>query len=81
VATSREVVEFLTEYFAQREGSDLTEVINNPDLVNSGYLDSLDMISLATEIESRFGLKIDLTSQDTFRGMRTWNGIIELIEK
>ena len=81
MATSEGIVDFLTTYFTQREGSDLTDVINNLDLISSGYLDSLDMISLATEIESRFGVKVDLTSQETFRRMRTWNGIVELVTK
>jgi len=81
MAKIEDVTYFLTAFFTEREGSDLTEIMNCSDLVNSGYLDSLDMISLAVQIENHFGNKIDLTVQDTFKKMRTWLGLIELISK
>ena len=81
MAKIEDVTYFLTAFFTEREGSDLAEIMNCSDLVNSGYLDSLDMISLAVQIENHFGNKIDLTVQDTFKKMRTWLGLIELISK
>ena len=81
MAKIEDVTYFLTTFFTEREGSDLTEIMNCSDLVNSGYLDSLDMISLAVQIENHFGIKINLTVQDTFKKMRTWLGLIELMSK
>jgi acyl carrier protein len=78
---NEDVIFFLTTFFTEREGSDLTEILNCSDLVNSGYLDSLDMISLAVQIENHFGHKIDLTARETFNNMRTWLGLVELISK
>ena len=78
---SREYVERrLAEYFSEKEGDDILETIREVDLVDEGFLDSLDFLSLALFIEKSFSVKLDLTHEATFRSLRTFNGICDLIE-
>jgi len=72
---------FLFDYFIGREGDQILDVLSEVDLVDSGLLDSLDILELASLIESNLGIKIDLASADVFNSMRRLNSIINLLEK
>ena len=72
---------FLFDYFIGREGEQILDVLSEVDLVDSGLLDSLDILELASLMESNLGIKIDLASADVFNSMRRLNSIINLLEK
>ena len=57
---------FLLEYFVQREGKKVVEYIYDVDLFESGLLDSLDIIELANVILKNTGIQLDLTDDLTF---------------
>lgn len=70
----------LAQYFIEREGEGILEVIKDIDFFDEGYIDSLDFISLAVFVENNFGKKLDLTKQDVFKAMKRFQSLIELIE-
>lgn len=72
---------FLYDFFIQREGDQIVEELMNLDLIESGIIDSLDILELAILIENNTGVKIDLSNDQTFSAMRNFGSIINLIEE
>lgn len=71
----------LAEFFVEREGEGVLEVLKDVNLVGEGYLDSLDMVVLAVFIEKEFNVKIDLASEETFHAIQDFNQLHALIKK
>jgi len=69
----------LARFFVEREGEGILEEIREIDFIESGIIDSLDLISLAVFIEQNFQKKIDLTSPETFSAARRFDSLIALI--
>jgi len=72
---------FLLDFFIQREGDQIVAELEDLDLIESGIIDSLDILELVILIEKNVGAKIDLSSDQAFSAMRRFNSIIDLIEK
>jgi acyl carrier protein len=70
---------FLLEYFIKREGKGVMEYIHEVDLFDSGLLDSLDIIELASLIEKHKGIHLDLTDEITFSSLRRFDSIVEIL--
>ena len=77
----KEKYKFLYDFFIQREGNQIVEVLMNLDLIESGIIDSLDILELAILIEKNTGVKIDLSNDQTFSAMRNFGSIINLVEE
>jgi len=71
---------FLLDFFVQREGDQIVTELADIDLVESGIIDSLDILDLAILIEKNIGIKIDLSDDQTFFAMRRFNSIINLLQ-
>jgi acyl carrier protein len=71
----------LEEFFIRREGTEIIDSLKNVDLLETGLLDSLDVIELAVYLENELGVKIDLTQENSFKAMRQFSSILELIDK
>ena len=69
----------LARFFVEREGEGILEEIREIDFIESGIIDSLDLISLAVFIEQNFQKKIDLTSPETSSAARRFDSLIALI--
>jgi acyl carrier protein len=70
----------LAKFFIEREGSGVLAELKDIDLIELGYLDSLDLVALAVFIEREFKKKIDLSQPDIFEKTRTFNSIYELVK-
>jgi|TARA_B100001971_G_C17936961_1_gene405636 acyl carrier protein len=70
----------LAQFFIEREGEGILEVIKDIDFFDEGIIDSLDFVSLAVYVEDNFGIKLDLTNQDVFQAMKRFQTLIELIQ-
>jgi acyl carrier protein len=73
--------EVLEEFFIRREGAEIVDSLKDVDLLETGLLDSLDVIELAVYLENELDLKIDLTQENSFKAMRRFSSILELIGK
>lgn len=69
----------LAQFFVEREGRGVLDVIRDVDFFESGMLDSLDFVSLAVFIESKFGKKIDITKPEVLQAMRRFKDLCALI--
>ena len=72
---------FLLDFFVQREGDQIVAELVDIDLIESGIIDSLDILELVILIEKNVGVKIDLSNDQAFSAMRRFNSIINLLEK
>ena len=54
----------IAEFFVEREGAGILDVIYDINFVDEGIIDSLDIISLAAYIEKNLGRKVDLAGGD-----------------
>ena len=72
---------FLLDFFIQREGDQIVAELEDLDLIESGIIDSLDILELVILIEKNVGVKIDLSNDQAFSAMRRFNSIIYLLEK
>jgi len=70
----------LARFFVEREGEGILEEIHDMDFMESGILDSLDMVSLAVFIERSFGIRLDLTEETTFDAARRFDSLMDLIQ-
>jgi acyl carrier protein len=73
--------QFLIDYFVEREGMQIIEKLFVTDLVESGLIDSLDILEIAMLIEENLNVKLNLSDDKVFKAMRNLNSIINLIEK
>jgi acyl carrier protein len=72
---------FLLDYFIGREGEQILDVLSEVDLVDSGIIDSLDILEIAILIERNLGIKLNLSEDQTFSAMKRFDSIIYLLEK
>ena len=72
---------FLLDFFVQREGDQIVVELLDLDLIESGIIDSLDILELAILIEKNVGVKVDLSNDQTFSAMRRFDSIINLLEE
>lgn len=70
----------LAKFFIEREGEGVLESLKNCNLVDEGFLDSLDMVVLAVFIEKEFNLKIDIASEDFYLNMQSFDEIFKMID-
>ncbi len=68
----------LAQFFVQREGAGVLDVITTVDFFQQGLLDSLDMVSLAVFIEKQFKRKLDLTDPATMKAMARFDTLCTL---
>ena len=68
----------LAEFFVQREGEGVLDILKTENLVEAGLLDSLDMVSLATYIEREFSRRLDLTKAEVVEAMATFDSLHKL---
>lgn len=73
-------VEFINNYFVEREGIEILKDLKSVDFFDSGLLDSLDIIEITIKIEEEFGIKLDLSDDSTMKSMRTFEGLLNLIK-
>jgi len=71
----------LARFFIEREGEGVLAGLKEVDFINVGYLDSLDLVSLAVFIEKEFGPKIDLSDPAIFEKTRTFDSLMRLTKK
>jgi len=69
----------LAQFFIEREGEGILEVIRDVDFFEQGFIDSLDMVTLAVYVERNFQKKLDLTDPKTFEAMKKFNTLMNII--
>lgn len=71
----------LEEFFTEREGNGVLEELRGMDLVADGLLDSIDAVILATFLEEKISVNLDITTDSALTAMRSFDGLVNLINK
>lgn len=70
---------FLDNYLKKKEGKSNISSLKKINLMHSGLLDSMDIIMLASEINKKFKIKIDLSNEKILKKFESYEGLIDLI--
>ena len=71
----------IAEFFVKREGEGILESINEIDFIDSGIIDSLDLLMLADYIEESFNVKINLLDEANLKSIRKFNSLVKLVNE
>ena len=74
--TESEIEIVITKFFVEREGEGVLDVLREIDLIDEGILDSLDLVALASYIETNLGKTIDVTSDQTLETFRSFESLV-----
>ena len=73
-------INFLEDYFVKKEGKQVLKNIKKINLINAGYLDSMDVVNLASLIQETYKKKIDLSKESVLKSFEKFDLIIKLIK-
>ena len=73
----KEAIEFLIKYFKDKGVKDILKR-KDENLIQSGVMDSLDIVTLVFEIKKNFNIKIDITNNKTLNEFSTFKGLINI---
>ena len=77
--TKKDIENFLIKYLIEKEGKGVKKIIYKTNLLESGIIDSLDLITISIEIEKRFRIKINPNSSKTLKNFSKLNKMINYI--
>lgn len=75
----RKKIKFLEDFFIKKEGKQILKNIKKTNLIKAGYLDSMDVITLASLIQKKFKTNVDLSKERVLKSFEKFNTIIKLI--
>ena len=73
-------INFLEDYFVKKEGKQVLKNIKKINLIEAGYLDSMDVVNLASLIQKTYKKKIDLSKESVLKSFEKFDLIIKLIK-
>ena len=65
----------------EREGDGVRTPLRTVDLLESGLLDSLDLVTLSILLEKHTGRRLDISSEQTLEAMRRFADLVALARK
>ena len=76
-----EAKKFLYNYFSSKVGKKNIKSIRKQNLIESGIIDSLDIVTLSVMIKKKFGVDININSQKSINLFKSYNSILNAIKK
>ena len=74
-----EVEKIIADFFVEREGNEILKEIRELNFIEEGILDSLDIVFLATYLEEKFSIKIDITDDNILKTFSNFENIVKLV--
>tara|TARA_B100001063_G_scaffold247373_1_gene293556 strand:+ start:86 stop:322 length:237 start_codon:yes stop_codon:yes gene_type:complete len=72
------VKEILDNFLINKEGKSILKNIEKKKLVDEGLLDSLDILTIASEIEKKTKKKIDISKPKNFNKFNKYKDLIKI---
>ncbi len=79
--TRKEIVSFISGYFKKKDGDKVLKKIKKINLIESGLIDSLDLVTLSLELEIKFKIKVNPNSNLTLKNFSKFDTLIDYIYK
>ena len=74
-----EAEKIIAEFFIEREGEGIVDELKTINLTEECIIDSLDIVSLASYLEEKFGKEIDITDDNTLKAFSNFENIVKLV--
>ena len=65
-------------FLIKKEGKSILKTINNIKLLNEGILDSLDILTIASEIEKKTKKKVDISKAKNYQKFNKYSELIKI---
>ncbi len=72
------VKNIVDDFLTKKEGKSILKNIEKKNLVNDGILDSLDILTVASEIEKKAKKKIDISKPKNFKKFNKYKDLIKI---
>jgi len=72
------VKNIVDDFLAKKEGKSILKNIEKKNLVDEGILDSLDILTVASEIEKKTKKKIDISKPKNFKKFNKYKDLIKI---
>ncbi|MBB44394.1 MAG: hypothetical protein CMM44_11630 [Rhodospirillaceae bacterium] len=79
--TKKEIESFISEFFKKKDGVKVLKKIKNINLIESGLIDSLDLVTLSLKLEIKFKIKVNPNSSLTLKKFSNFDTLIDYIYK
>jgi acyl carrier protein len=73
-------ITFLENFFIKKEGKQILKNLKKDNLIKQGYLDSMDVVNLASLIQKNYQIKINLSKESILKSFEKFDSIIKLIK-
>lgn len=70
----------LENWFIDREGKKIIKTLRKINLMESGLLDSLDILTLVSFIEKKFNCKIDISKPKILKNFEKFDTLLKIIK-
>ena len=78
MAINKIIQKIVDKFLIGKEGPSVLKNIEEKKLVDSGILDSMDILLLATEIEKKTKRTIDISKQKNFKKFNKYKDLIKI---
>ena len=72
------IKKIVDDFLIKKEGKSILTNINKKNLVDDGFLDSLDILTITSEIEKKTKKKIDISKSKNFNKFNNYKTLIKI---
>ena len=72
---------FLNNYFLSKIGKQNLKSLKKKDLIDSGIIDSLDIVTLSVIIKKSFNIDLSINSQKSINVFKSYHSLLNAIKK
>ena len=72
---------FLNNYFSSKIGKKNLKSLKKKDLIDSGIIDSLDIVTLSVMVKKKFNIDLQFNNQKSINVFKSYNSILNAIKK
>ncbi len=72
------IKKIIDNFFIKKEGKTFLRNIEKKNLVDEGFIDSLDILTITSEIEKKTNKKIDISKRKNFNKFNKYKDLINI---
>lgn len=72
------IKKIIDDFLSKKEGKSILKDIEKKNLVDEGLIDSLDILTIASEIEKKTNKKIDISKSKNFNKFNKYKDLINI---
>lgn len=74
------IVKELENFFIKKEGKEILKSIKKKNLIQSGLIDSLDILTLSSILQKKFNYKVNLNNPKILKSFEKFEKIVGLVK-